>query len=108
VIVSTSIGKTGSTIYGNIAATVVLQVDTSIATGSGIHKQLAVVLLEERSKLPSDPTLMRARLVWIPFPGFKELVSLVPAPAHTDFVLVSGVVQPGGTPEWRRLAGLEV
>ncbi len=33
VIVSTSIGKTGSTIYGNIAATVVLQVDTSSAYG---------------------------------------------------------------------------
>ncbi len=33
VIVATSIGKTGSTIYGNIAATVVLQVDTSSAYG---------------------------------------------------------------------------
>jgi RHS repeat-associated protein len=33
VIVSTSIGKSGSTIYGNIAATVVLQVDTSSVYG---------------------------------------------------------------------------
>jgi RHS repeat-associated protein len=33
VIVSTSIAKNGSTIYGNIAATVVLQVDTSSAYG---------------------------------------------------------------------------
>ena len=33
VIVATSIGKNGSTIYGNIAATVVLQVDTSSAYG---------------------------------------------------------------------------
>ncbi len=33
VIVSTSIAKSGSTIYGNIAATVVLQVDTSSAYG---------------------------------------------------------------------------
>lgn len=73
------------------------------AAGSGIHKDLAVVLLEDRAKLPSDPTRMRARLVWIPLLSFEELTSLVPAPAHVEFVLVSGVVQPGGTVEGARL-----